>query len=1031
MKKLLLIIFLLASLKLLAQPPANDLCQNAEDLPVTMNSNPIITVPGNCFGATATLDIPLSDTVCRAWAPVAKEVWFKFKATSSKGRFWFKGELNGFRYQLFSGSCNGMKQIFCRSFNILACCVDSANYPGFIKDSTYFIRVFNFENMNQVNLNFRIGMRFFDSGIIKSKITGGVWAQAATWEGNQVPTEYDSVQIVDGSTVLTSFGSSFYKMKWLKVGGDDTLQKAILNLRSSPFLTLEQGLVLTKGDSIICRSTNGRLCTSFANISTNGNLRIDGGINIRNLSLDFSGSTPITMDGDGSFVQKNFLGLANSNPNVNMYFGGILENALDLIKGNIHFHKPIVYNLRDPSLSFLPSGANNIYRFNGTFTGPLSYKMPINFIEQKGFVTYHYYRSNSNSFNPNEDTITRPGKEFFNGKFMRRLTLFRSRIDNVFYLDSTTSLRYFSTNKSPIRMRNPNDTLFAANFYMLSHDTARGYMDQGNICFWNDPAFGLDPVNSNLGNIVNVSRGGKSRNVSLIGSWWTVPDQKICVEVVPNSPGGTLPPTITTFAGHSVLQIKAARPIPVGSLKVEMNYWKSDNILANKKEIFIIQGLSANGPWKVVSKDTNAVYDFRITFPLDFANGYFFAFATSSQVKEMSAIELLPPPQYFQTGCGNSNTYPIGVIVQNKAVLDADNFIVGYQVQGDVAKSQFVSYPANKALKPLKTDTVWFEGALGQTLPFSELVPIKAWAKMTGDTVVKNDTIATKIDLRPNPFPYFINFDTIRINSRIQFVENIPYRWYDSLQYDKMLKFSTKTTGRNPYHFHVQNSDAPTLLSNKILKLVQDRLLTSQITTHRIGPIQKPALIELKQRIAYFTTDSLDRNDMITGDTLFVEGSEDCGENWRRIFMVHRNNRILNINKQWLRDSLTFSNGSFVSIRFRTTQFFRPTPPNIEIDSLRLYPGVLTTSTETISLQEVVRLYPNPSNGNVHLDLPISWAGTEKYMQIINMKGQQVFQSRFTETEKEIRLTDQAEGIYYIRVQAGNKLHAQKLVLKR
>ena len=384
MKKLFLLFFVLESLQVFAQAPANDLCINAENLTLTMNLNPIITTPGNCYGATATLGIPLSDTVCGTWKSNRRDVWFKFNATSSKGGFWFKGELSGFRYQLFSGNCNGMNQIFCRAFNIPACCIDSVNYSTFIRDSTYYIRVYNFENMNQVNLNFKIGMLFFDSAIVKSKVLGGDWQQASTWEGNQVPTINDSVHIVEGSRVFASF--SIANAKWLKVGGDDTLKKAILNIAS---LNVEKGILLTKGDSIVSRNSNGML-SNGAIITTSGNMRINGGINIKRLGLYFLGSSPIVVDGSGAIILKTISPLFNSNPNVQMHFGGTIENKIFLNEGHIHFHKPMLFDLRYPIPNSVSEGQNSVLKFNGTYSGLFSYKIPNDFLQEKGYITYSY-----------------------------------------------------------------------------------------------------------------------------------------------------------------------------------------------------------------------------------------------------------------------------------------------------------------------------------------------------------------------------------------------------------------------------------------------------------------------------------------------------------------------------------------------------------------------------------------------------------------------------------------------------------------
>lgn len=1030
MKKLLMILLWTVAGSAYGQsPPANDLCINAIELPIENNCNWFSGDAKNCTPTTTTY---LTDSLCFTWGANGKDIWFTFIAQEANSWMRFKTPVQGFGRQLFTGTCDTMKQVRC---------FPSIN-PGTIPDTIimgplqpglkYYLRITNRQSTNLPSYPFEICLK--RSGIrnyIQSKPTGGLWTNASTWVGNIVPTAQDSVEIVDGSTVTTAFTTQDLYVKWLKIGGSDTVQKAILKLRQS--LILDQDLIVSRGDSILGILDNGGYISSIMSINTSGNIKLDGGIRVLKLGLYFLGTNPITVDGSGSFFNGRFYGFSNHSPGgVQFHFGGAIEYSLTLGKGIIHFHKPIVYNVRNPQL-ILFTKDNSINRYAGDFTGPLTFQFPPDFIAQKGVIDYQYQKPPGLVSPSSEDTVTRIGKEMVNTQGRRNLYFNRSSPENVLYFDSTSSFRLLNMRLGTIRMRNPADTFFAHYIYMgAGSDTDKGYMDQGNICLWLNPIYGEMPAVRPEGERVQMSRGGRCRSVSIHGPIWQTEGQKICIEVIPSPPTGQMNAPITNLGGHSVLQIKALRPIAAGQLTIQLFYNQSDNLLFNPLDLLIAQGPTPNGPWKKVSQPINmaASDKSRTSDPIDWADGYYFCWATTGQGMDMAAVEVLTPPKHFQTGCFDSPKQPVGVVIKNVAVASAESFMVGYQLGNGAIKSQFVSYPVSARLSPLQKDTIWFTDDQGQEITLSQKQTINAWVKQTGDVIGSNDTIKKEVDYRPMIFPYFINFDSIS-TSNIQFpvLNNIPYRWYDSILYKQMQAKGTGTPNTYFGNFRIgyttASGSAPT---NKNLQLQQISDLSREIYTNRIGPIQKPALIELKYRIG-FPSSPPALTDMRPGDTLHVEGSEDCGYSWKSIFKVHRGNRHLDKNMVWLRDSLTFSNLSFVSLRFRQQKGNGVPSPITEIDSVKLYPGVLVSTSKPV-VSNGFELFPNPNSGKLFVRFNAEWTSENISYSIVNVQGQVVQHGKLQGQELDISNLI-SNGLYWFSIQSNGKSDGQKIIIQR
>jgi hypothetical protein len=87
-------------------------------------------------------------------------------------------------------------------------------------------------------------------------------------------------------------------------------------------------------------------------------------------------------------------------------------------------------------------------------------------------------------------------------------------------------------------------------------------------------------------------------------------------------------------------------------------------------------------------------------------------------------------------------------------------------------------------------------------------------------------------------------------------------------------------------------------------------------------------------------------------------------------------------------------------------------------------PGGSVGINEAINSNDVLNVYPNPSSGIFKID----WKGNEDAsVQVFNLVGEQVLQQSNT---GEIDLSGNTRGIYFVKVQDGQKSFTRKIVLQ-
>jgi PKD repeat protein/photosystem II stability/assembly factor-like uncharacterized protein len=179
-------------------------------------------------------------------------------------------------------------------------------------------------------------------------------------------------------------------------------------------------------------------------------------------------------------------------------------------------------------------------------------------------------------------------------------------------------------------------------------------------------------------------------------------------------------------------------------------------------------------------------------------------------------------------------------------------------------------------------------------------------------------------------------------------------------------------------------------------------------------------------------------------DSLIVYISNDCGENWTRlfsggedgngVFATHPLSTTLFVPQTeddwcgygWGADCIflnlsPWGNQANIQIAFESYNYFGN---NLYIDNVSI--GLLTDIVDRAAGQ--IQIFPNPSTGLVHISLPEDVVNAE--VTIYAPQGATIFQSATANGLITADLSKYGKGIYFVRVMGGKLNEVQKVILK-
>jgi plastocyanin len=89
-----------------------------------------------------------------------------------------------------------------------------------------------------------------------------------------------------------------------------------------------------------------------------------------------------------------------------------------------------------------------------------------------------------------------------------------------------------------------------------------------------------------------------------------------------------------------------------------------------------------------------------------------------------------------------------------------------------------------------------------------------------------------------------------------------------------------------------------------------------------------------------------------------------------------------------------------------------------------------TTGIAENQSQINLSVYPNPSNGQFQFAIDGSQVAKNCKVEIYNVQGERIYQSAITNTKTDIDLSNQTNGIYFVKIYNGQTILTKKIVIQ-
>jgi len=168
------------------------------------------------------------------------------------------------------------------------------------------------------------------------------------------------------------------------------------------------------------------------------------------------------------------------------------------------------------------------------------------------------------------------------------------------------------------------------------------------------------------------------------------------------------------------------------------------------------------------------------------------------------------------------------------------------------------------------------------------------------------------------------------------------------------------------------------------------------------------------------------------GDTIgiyLLSGSQDPTTATQTLLFDFRGSEYMTDNTYRAKTNITLpgaSGLSYIAIRYRNSDCSSKWL-TVAFDNVAVNGGAVGLN-EAAQNSEPISVYPNPTNGLININYP----GTISSIRVLNALGQEVFQytgpgNTFT---KEISLSGNEKGLYWIELMDGEKVMVRKLVMQ-
>ncbi len=184
------------------------------------------------------------------------------------------------------------------------------------------------------------------------------------------------------------------------------------------------------------------------------------------------------------------------------------------------------------------------------------------------------------------------------------------------------------------------------------------------------------------------------------------------------------------------------------------------------------------------------------------------------------------------------------------------------------------------------------------------------------------------------------------------------------------------------------------------------------------------------------------RYDNTNNDTLAVLVSTDCGLTYNEVYLKgntalatapdNTSSIFIPTPTQWKNDTidlLSYAGQANVMFSFQNRGFYGQA---LYLDNINIYHSVITNFNE-LDPNKTISVYPNPSTGNVTLNL--NTVIKEDYqLEIFNVVGQKIYTEQLSEftgkLKKEINLTPYGKGLYLVNMVSNKNTYSIKVIIE-
>ena len=951
--------------------------------------------------------------------------WFKFTTNNSPNTIYSVAmSKNGHKMQIYKGNCGNLQEIYCGIPNISLGGSYNTSFLNLDPNMEYKIKI----SYNFVASPNKISIQTISGSKVHSKLSGGSWGLATTWQEGRIPILHDSVFITDGSRVVVDNQGPIMppEFDYLKIGGVNT-NAASLDIKVKFSSTFNGNVEIGVGDTLKDTNPNigfGLDFTLEKNLLLNGYFKANG---ISSL-LTFKGQRPSDFLGNGIFA-GNLLRLTIDRP------GDTLQPDFSIRTHDLFLNDGVLNNTSHITLVkyYNQLYLDSIPSIIQVIRGKMIYK-PYGIKEFKTSSGVRWGYDLDYTFNQSTDSTIKVGKEYVNidktlptnFSLLKGFGTTLKRDGNMYILSSCNTIQ-----RGILKMH-VQDTLFchlkpkgvfgplpSVGWEFGGQFDSLTYLEDGIVQL--DSALSTN-TNINMAGFILVGKNSKRRQVSLQGQW---PDGKAkgfkaWFQFIDQVPTGPLNAPLTSVAGSSMIKVTANQNLPVNA---RLNFWyfKKDNVVSNPQDVRIAQAPSPNGPWTMISSPrTDFLYPPTGTIGalqfsdagLNLANGNYFAIASIAQMVDIQIKDIVASYPW-QAGCGQA--LRIGAVLRNNGItavsqigLVATNLNTGEQV--------FNNFILTNPVLATKSDTVWINYGPQVNDFANQTFQIKVF--LNGDTDSSSNLLQKTFNYPLLSLPFAQQFDTevpfyykrFSVNPDI----TLPSGWWVNAEFvlgvgllQSWKSYAPGNTGH--------------------LYCAREPNITGPLSAHSPYIDMAQGNFELKYSYRWRNTLASVQPRPFLQDTLRLSYSTDCGANYTTIDEIRQDNHPNPGTDNWIRRSALFSK-SGTDAAFLQIKIWKPIGAGgltIDIDSIRI---TQITSTEALVQQsKSLRIYPNPSQGKFRLELP----GNGGTVKVIDLQGRGVLSQKLPQDQSnpEIDLKGLgAKGLYFLQWK-NEKLAGQAKVL--